>query len=251
MNGLPIFMFDNRFADNALTASSTAAGDFDKNYLVDWRPYTWWQPTSLPATITVTAGTVKSVDYVLVWGHDLGTQGATLELRGSTDDFSASDVLVQSWSPSNDDPFIAILSSTDYDYWRWRITGSTVPSLAILAAGEKMELPKYLRQGFDPLGRESVGKTNTSVDGHPLGQAIDYEKWAQTITLRNVTWSWIRNTFEPAYDVHLKLKPFGFAWDPTDHATEIYLLSPAGKFQTPHKGGVKADLIVPVNARAA
>ena len=59
----PAILYDNRLADAAPAASDTAAGDFDVANLADWRPFTWWRPATMPATVTVDSGAAAPVDY--------------------------------------------------------------------------------------------------------------------------------------------------------------------------------------------
>jgi len=242
MNGLPSIVYDNRFADAAPVASTTEAGDYDVNNLTDFRPYTWWKPTALPATVRVDCGSVKTANCALVYGHDLGTQGATLEIRGSTDNWGASDVLIDSISPADDKPFLLQFSTASYQYHGLRITGTTMPSLAIVALGMLFQFPRRLTAGFDPLGSKAVGQINRSGKGHPLGSVIDYDAWDETLGWRNLSWSWVRANFKPLWQSTLRGSPFVWLWDPTDHADEIYLVNSTGEYAAPHNTGQFCDL---------
>lgn len=154
----PKCLYENRLDDGTPAASTTAAGYSVLN-LRDWRAYTWWKPTALPATVTVDCGSAKAADYWAVYGHDLATQGCTIELRGSTDNFSASNVLVDTVTPSTDAAFVRHFASATYRYWRLRITGAaSMPSLAIASVGVAMDIPAYLSEGFDPLGLYAPGR---------------------------------------------------------------------------------------------
>lgn len=250
MNGLPLILYDNRFNDATPVASSTAAGNFNVLNLRDWRAYTWWKPSAMPATVTVDCGSAKAADYCGVYGHDLGTQGATLEVRASTDNFGASDVLVATKTPTNDKPFLLTWASVSYRYWRVKVTGATAPSLAIAAVGAALQLPRRLTRGFDPLGRTLKGQANRSEQGHPLGKVLEFEEWAESVKLRNMTWSWLRTAWKAAWEAHLRGSPHVFAWDPTDHADELYLVSIKGQYRTPHQAGEFADLEYDVVGRA-
>ena len=239
--GLPKIFYESRL-DDAIPAASTTATGFDVLNLLDWRPYTEWQPTALPATVTVDSGAAASVDYWGVWGHDLNTQGATIELRKSSDNFGGNNVLVDSLTPSSDAPFMREVSTADEQYWRLRITGTTMPTLGIAAIGSTLEIPKGLREGFDPRGRTPKGMFNKSVAGMPLGRTIQHEEWSQSLIFPDITWSWIRSAWEPAWDAHLSGEPFVFAWDITGHATELVLVTVKDGFKTPHRIGSLTDL---------
>ena len=420
---LPKIFHDSRFDDGTPAASTTAAG-FDVLNLLDWRPFNKWQPTALPASVTVDCGIAKAADYGLVWGNDLHDHGARAEFRGSTDNFSASDVLLGQVSPpsAGREGLLAEWTSASYRYWRlsleyinlltyteefdhadwtknnvsisadattdsdgaltadkiiesvglfthivsqsgtsfisgrsytiaieakaaersavvltlpvtafgteqktafdlsagavvaggsgtatitdkgdgWYLctmtatatatttgnpgvylndaldttvlyTGdgssgaymsrsqveaapeasdyfkveaanSGIPTIGIASIGTALEIPKGLREGFDPRGRKPKGVFNKSVSGMPLGRTVQYEEWAQSLTFPDITWTWIRSTWEPAWTAHLRNTPFVFAWDSTSHADELVLANVEGGFTTPHRIGNLADL---------
>jgi len=382
----PKFLHDNRLDDGTPVASSTAAGNFNVLNLRDWRPFTWWKPTALPATVDEDSGVARAADYALIYGHDLHDAQVAVEIRGSTDNFAASDVLLATsnllgypqdfsngvWtkngtafvtgtnilnfpaevdsifggiltiptanktftfsmrltgsgtihlymSNSVDDnsalvpvaltaiptvysvthtfnatagfltvaidrmvgdtatqvtaeygqaklgalagyyegtangPLYLPFASASYRYWRLRfiqLAGSVMPQVAIAAVGQALDADQYLSAPFDPLGAELVGQFNRSQKGHPLGSVIDFESYARTIEFEDVSWAWYRNSFRPAWDAHLRHKPFAFAWDPENHANEIVLVTatPAGH-DIPHRAGGYATLRLPVIGR--
>lgn len=223
--GYPKLFFDNRLSDAAPVASSTAAGDFAAANVSDMRPYTWWQPTALPATLRVDSGAAKAADSLAIYGHDLFTQGATLEVHGSTDNFVASDVLIGTITPGNNNPFLLEFASANYRYWEIRITGTTMPSIAIIVLGAAFVMPKLLTAGYDPLGTNVVGQSNNNDNGTPLGAIIDFEQHKQTLTFSNVTYAWLRASWLPAWKSYLRGSPFIFGWDTVNYPAEIQLLT--------------------------
>lgn len=239
---LPAIYYDNRLGDAAVAASSTASG-FAAANVADWRPYTWWKPTALPATITVDCGSAKAADYALVYGHTLFSAGCTVEVRGSTDNFASSNVLVATLTPSSDEPFLITFASVSYRYWRLRITGAaTMPALAIAAIGAALTLPTGLPEGFDPVGRKVEGQTNRNELGQPLGRVVEFESWKESVRLQRVSWAWLRNTWLPAWRAHLRSSPFVFAWEPGSYAGELRLVNAGEQFTTPHNAGSRLDL---------
>jgi len=243
----PRFFYDSRLADNTPIASSTAAGNFAAANVADWRAYTMWKASVLPATLTVDSGVSKAADYALIHGHDLKSVGASVEVRGSTDNFGASDVLVASGTPATDDPYLLLFGSTSFRYWRLRFTGATPPSIPIAAVGTMLTMPDGLSQGFDPLGRKVSGRANTNENGHPLGRVVDFESWEAELLFQKIAWSFIRQTFVPAWRAHLRSTPFGFAWDTDQGATEIVVVNSGMDWDTPHYSGLVADLRLKVS----
>lgn len=236
-------LFTNLLAAGALSASTTAVG-YAVASLGDFRPYTWWKGTAMPEYVTVDYGSPVAANMLAVFGHDLGTRGATLEVRGSTDNFAASDVLVASKTPTTDDPFSVSFTQVAYRYWRLKATGATVVSLACPILGLAMELPCGLEAPFDPVGRKVEGRRISNNNGQPLGNLVDFESWEATLKLRAITWSWVRATWLPAWKSALRSQPFAFAWDPTNYPDEVRLVTTDGDFDTPHSSGSICELSV-------
>lgn len=248
MIGFPKFLYDNRFKDAAPAASSTAVG-FDVLNLRDWRSFSFWQPTAMPATVTVDCGVAKAADYALLHGHNLGSLGITAEVRASTDNFAASNDLIATTSPANDKPKLLTFASVSYRYWRWNFTGATVPKIAIAVIGAALTLPRRLKKGFDPLGRKLKASTNRSEAGHALGRVIEYEEWNEKLRFDNLTWTWHRSNFVPAWETHLRSEPFAFAWDHIDHPDETYMVMAKDAFKSPHRDGEYLDLDLDLTGR--
>lgn len=244
---LPTIFYDNRFSNGTPVASSSAAG-FAAANVADWRAYTWWKPTALPATLTVDCGSARAADYALIHGHDLFSRGCTVEVRGSTDNFAASNVLVATVTPTSDDPLLVLFASTAYRHWRLRFTGAAVPTLAIAAIGARLELPAWLPQPFDPLGRQIVGQSNRNERGQALGRVVQFESWKEQIKLERVSWAWVRNTWLPAWRAHLRSTPFVLGWEVDLYPTDLKLVTAGDKFDTPHYAGSTCDLTFDVEA---
>lgn len=226
-----MIVWDSRFADATPVASTTASGAAIN--LTDFRPYTSWTPGALPATVTVDCATAHSADTLGVFNHTLFTGACTIEVRGSTDNFVASDVLLHSYTPTSNSPFIRAFTSASYRYWRIRITGTSAPTLTVVALGVGLPFEIGVPVGFDPLARTVYGQTNISEQGLPLGKAVLFEQWSQQIGIPFVTNTWLRNTFLPAWKAHLRGNPFLFAFDYVTYPTEIYLVESDGNFTAP------------------
>jgi len=234
----PAFYYDNRLDDGTPVASTTATGDFNVLNLRDWRPYSWWKPTAMPATVTVDCGSAKSSDYMVLYA-----EAGSYECRGSTDNFSASDVLLGTLVLTETTLALLRFNSASYRWWRLRMTGS-VRSVAICSIGAALTMPEPLDEGFDPLGRNPEGRYARSMKGLPLGRLVDFEEWNGNLRFNLVTWAWLRATWEPAWEAHLGRDPFAFCWDPVNYPTEVRLAAVKDAFKTPHKAGGYADLDV-------
>jgi hypothetical protein len=240
--GFPKLLFDNRLADAIPVASSTSAGNFAAANVADARPYTWHKPSAMPCTNRVDCGSAKAADYALVYGHDLFTKGTTFEVRGSTDNFTTSNVLIATKTPTSNAPFLLEFNSASYRYWGYALTGATAPSIAIAMIGAALVMPRYLNAGFDPIGESAVQQSNQNENGFPLGKIITSNLYKEKINLQNVQWSWLRATFNPAWESNLKASPFVLAWDSVGYPSELQLVVSGGSFTASHKPGGLADL---------
>lgn len=250
MNGFPKILYDNRLADAAPVASSTAAGaEYHVLNLRDWKPFTFWKPAALPATITVNCGAARSADYAAFFAHNFFTGGNTVEIRHSTDNFAANDVVAATITPGNNKDFFATFAAISRQYWRIRIANGVAPTLAIAAIGAALDFPRRPQQGFGPVNRRVVGQFNVTEGGHPIENVKAFSEWRQDVQFRAVDQAWVRNTLLPAWDAHLENKPFGFAWDPVDHATELYLCTADNALPTPHGTGQHCNVQLGLRAR--
>jgi hypothetical protein len=242
----PLVLHDNRLRDAVPVASSTAAG-FDVLNLRDMRDFTWWKPAALPATVTVDSGSAKNADSLAIYGHELGSKGVTVELRKSTDNFAANDVLVDTHAPTDDKPILRTFTSTSSRYWRIRVLNGTAPAIAIALPGVKLEIPTGgMEQPFDPIGRNLKSQYNRSIAGRGLGKVINYREWKARLEFKHLTWTWVRDTWRSAAELWLESEPWLFAWNPDSYPKETYHVAIDGEWDAPHRSGSRCDLRVPV-----
>ncbi len=227
----PKFLHDSRFADATPVASSTAAGDYNVLNIRDWRPWTWWKPASAPSTVTVDAGSAKAADYFLLYA-----EAGTYEARSSNDNFSASDVLQATLTLTATGLKLITFASASFRYWRLRIASGT-PAVAIAVIGAALEAPVFFDGEFDPVRRRVHGQSNRNESGHPLGRIVYFEDWSANILLRNVAWSWARDTFIPAWKTHLRGSPFGFVWESDLYPGDVRLVQSGEDLRVPHRAG--------------
>lgn len=242
----PVILYESRLNDAVPVASSTAAG-FDVLNLRDMRDFTFWKPSAMPATVTVDCGTSKAADYMAVYGHDLGSKGCTIEVRKSTDNFGANDVLVDTHTPTDDKPILRLFSSQSSRYWRLRVLTGSAPALAIGLLGARLEIPAGVRESFDPIGRAIKSQMNRSVQGRALGRVINWREWKENLIFELVSWTWVRDTWRAAAEAWLESEPWLFCWNPDSYPKETWHVSmDDGGWSTPHRAGSLTDLQVAV-----
>jgi hypothetical protein len=66
--------------------------------------------------------------------------------------------------------------------------------------------------------------------------------WSEQLTFRNVSWSWARDTFIPAWTAHLRGSPFGFVWESALYPGDVRLVQSGDALATPHRAGSLCDV---------
>jgi len=158
----------------------------------------------------------------------------------------ASSVTGETWTVNGE----AKIEAGSYRYYGLRCTDAAAPSLAIAAIGEALEAPVYFEGSFSPIDREVHGQTNRNEAGHALGRIVEFESWKSPILLKNVSWSWARDTFLPAWRAHLRGSPFGFCWDSELHPEDGRLVDGGNKLAIPHRAGALCDVQIDVEGVA-
>ncbi len=226
----PVLLHDNRLLDGTPAATDTDSGsEYDVLNIRDLRPYTWWKAASFGTKyITIDCGSAKGVDALGITGHNLGTAAASVSVESSgTGAWAGEEVQrLAPFNPSDDKASLKLFASASAQHWRVKIvTASVVPQLAVLLLGERFTFERFIRSGFDPQLEEIVGESTTSKTGHMLGAVIRHIRHPIAASWTKLTPTWVSDTFRPAWDDHLsQLKPFFFAWEPTDHSDEVLFL---------------------------
>jgi len=235
--------------ETGTVTASTEAATFDKENAYDWRPFTWWQPTAVPATLTVDMGSAVDVDYFALAASDLAANSATVVLQWSTDNF-ASDIndVFSPISPTNDRVIFRVFDTINARYWRVLETGN-IASLGVVAFGERTDLSVGMRSGFAPptTNRNSKMLTSESNTGQFLGRSVERTGYPGSISLTNLTPAFVRATWEPMID-HAELKPFFFSWDDTNYSDEAVLAWMAGKPSTSYQDSLYMTASLSFNA---
>lgn len=204
---------------SSATASSVAAGS-----LVDapLRPDTFefWQPTSLPATWQIDLGGYRSIDYVGIAGHTIGTARATIVAETSING-SAWQVLGEV-APATDAAVMLLGSERVARYLRLRIFGNALPRIAVIYAGIALAMPRAIYGGHTPitLSRETVLDHSLSRGGQFLGQSIRRMGLTGSASFRHLPAQWYREQFDPFVRAARRY-PYFFAWRPATFPAEV------------------------------
>ena len=238
-----------------LVATTSAAG-FAVANLLDWKEGSWWQAlnTTVPMYIYPSTGpgggSALTADYLLIYGHNFGTIGATVTLQHSTTGaWAGEEVDITTHSPTNDKGFANLFTSATKDYWRLRITGtlSAAPYMAICVWGEFIDLA-YASSSFDP--HAEVVKANIKITqaGVVSGIHIKYSE-RQTSLRFNDADDTLYQKIRTFWEDH-GLKNFGLGWETTEHPDDVFLMRRDENFNNPFiKGGLYRNITLNLKGR--
>lgn len=215
----PVILTNNILFDSAvLVTPSTVAGSFTAAAVIDWRPYTRFKATAEPATLTFDLGTSKLADTVALAGHDFGIQGTTWELRRSTDNFAASDVLVVTASPSDNKIQYKEYSSVSSRYWRIKmLSSSSLPFLGVVYIGERFAFTRFMSSPFAPNPNQMIKTVARSQRGHVIGSSVKYVRERIRLTFKTYPYPDFVTFKSTIWDPGIRKDPFILVWDPGDH----------------------------------
>lgn len=249
---LPSILSHNLLDYGTPVSSVTVDSGYSVLNLKDWRNYTFWQAAGAgPFYITINCGAVQSADTLAILGHNLGTIGATVALECSADNTSW-DTAIAGFVPTSDKVIYKYFTTYAKQYWRLNIIvpSSSSPRIAIVCFGSRVEFPYSMEAPYDPMPQRIQGESNVSQKGNLLGSVIDYYEINPKPHWQSMDASWVKNNFAVFWNNHAsKLIPFFWAWEPGEHADEVFLVSlkTDSGFNAPYETGqirnISLDLI--------
>ncbi|TAN59698.1 hypothetical protein EPN18_10005 [bacterium] len=237
----------------ALTAGSTAAGDYDVKYLYNMIETNMWKASSTAHQqfdYDAGAGNAKSADYLAILSHNLKTAGGKIDLNCSND-------LVSWQTVVNDTPFADTVflkefnATTPHRYWRLNINctiGSTVaPYMTLCIWGNKTELD-YATASFDPYEQNVKANVNLSQGGYVTGVHTQYTERSLSLRFDDADatlYGKIKSWWETS-----GLKNFFVAWENANSPDDVWLMRPDPKFSNPlTNGGLYRNITLNLKGR--
>ena len=222
-----IILYDNILEDATLTVTSTSASTgYDKDNLIDGRPYTKWAASS-SATQNLDAafGSSKTADAIGIFNHNLGTIGATVKVQITTGVWTT----LLTITPSDDTAILLPFTSNSDADWRIEISGASDPAeIGILMLGEKLSFGYGPETPFAPKSEGIKANSLMSKGGYLLGTDVRYNDLSITARYGYVSRTWVSTYFLPFWRDHARLlKYFFYAYDPDNDADTVYLVKAA------------------------
>lgn len=214
--------YKNFVPDSTVTASSQEAA-FPADSVQRESTYDRWQPTSATGVLIVDQGAsgVQGASYAGIAAHTFGTQGATIELAHSDDNFTYS--VVETLEPADNSAIMIIFPRIEARFWRLRIvSAAAAPQIGVLYLGEILEMQRPIYGGHSPitLSRQTERRPTKSEKGQWLGVSVVRYGLSTSYNWRNLTAAWYRANFDPFVE-SARSKPFFIAWRPSSYPQEV------------------------------
>lgn len=249
----PAVAYSNIFESGTVTASSEATGYFKEN-AYDWRgDDILLFDSGTTHTLTVDYGSAVSVDVFCLAYHNLGTLGATVTIRYSTDNFAADDNVLVTLSPSDDRVIFKPMTSTLKRYWRIQIAlgAAGQPYIGQALLGEMLELSHGPVDGDESVYDSHMDEiiNNTAQNGNFLGRSVIYQGVEGAIPFRFMQSTYLRGDYR-AFITHARNKPFFYSWRPTLYDEEAVICWTKGRVPTPKATNtLYYETVIPIEGR--
>lgn len=208
-------LYDNIFNQNGVTVNYQHEEDDSGRHAHDWLLWNRWKPgtTATYTWIDVDLQSSYEVDAVSIFGHNLGTEGCTVYLEYSSDNFATIAGNAGWHQPTDDSPIFLKFTAVNYRYYRLVIKDPTTNTQIYNAQiGKSLQL-KPLGVGFKPPMYETFTATNNiNRHGVLLGRSISKSTRKLTINQKAITQSEMESDFLPWLE-HATRLPFVFCWD--------------------------------------
>lgn len=228
----------NNLTKTATVTTSTAASGFAGTNTQNALTWNFWKPTALPATIEYNIGSSTSVNFCGIAAHNLGSSSCIVSVEkwnGSTWD------VIDTQTPADDSPILFLFDSVSATKYRLNIsdadTDAVMPSIGVVYFGQQLVMERPIYGGHSPitLSQKNVIRPQKSENGQWLGRTVVRQGAQTNIAFKNLTASFIRNSFKPFMESAINY-PFFFAWRPTSYPAEVAYCWTAGDMQPSNQG---------------
>jgi hypothetical protein len=254
----PSFIYPIHLSSATVTATDTAATVNGVNYsaanILEGTEDTSWRPLNNTGskTLTIALGGLLPIGQVALLGNYLN--GVTMELRGSTDNFSTSNVQLSAAATISSSAFITAyrrFTEAQYSHIRLIFSGfSTSFEVQHVAICRAVPLP-YLADGHDPDAFQPTGT-------HLIGTAGTYLGATQQNTMRllNLDFGQITSGQYLPFQLWaeycvMTIRPFFYVPDVDQAECYFGWIDAKWKFSAPMKSGARKIAAIPFTGRVA
>lgn len=181
--------------------------------------YSYWRPTSLPSYWEINFGSLRSVDYIGIASHELGSSGCTCVAQYWN---GSAWVDLYSFIPASNTPVMLLFDEIQTSRIRIGILSGTPPRVGVVYVGQSLVMQRPIYGGHEPitLNRTTVYKNNASESGQWLGRSVRRGGAKTSFSWQSLTANWYRENFDP-FASAARFTPFFIAWRPFTFANEV------------------------------
>ncbi|NBW12554.1 MAG: hypothetical protein EBR82_31465 [Caulobacteraceae bacterium] len=226
-------------------AGSTEATGYSAANAQGVETYTFWRPTAMPATWTLTFTATSPVSYFGIAAHDLATQGCTVEYQTLVSGVWTTRL---THTPTDNQPIFGLVAQRSLTAARLRFTGATAPTIGVIFFGDVTEFPQRAaytgRSDWQDLITDEY-RTNAADGGAVIGRYVARKSQPVTLSVSHLSEMWKAATLDPLLS-HLRLNPVFAAERPSDFPKSV-IFGYATKQPVPTRDIAKADVAVSVS----
>lgn len=211
----------NWLTGGTVAASSTATGYFadgPNNSLT----YEKWQANgSTFATWAYTHTGAAECDYCVIAAHNLGTASVTVDVQA---EISATWTTLVSFTPTDDEPIMALFEPRTQTKWRLRLVYSgDEPTIGVIKFGKalQMERPIYNEYTVPNFARQTILRSTYSESGEFLGRTKQRTYLEIPLRWSIISRSWADTNWYPAIKA-MESEPFFIAPIPDSRDDVIF-----------------------------
>ena len=220
----PTLLIDNVFTQGTL---SSTGGGVPENALGD-NTFDFWTTSIATATIEVDLGDAVNCDMVGIAAHNLGSEGATVEIQSSDNGTDWTTRLTV--TPTDDSAIVGVFPSVSARYWRLRVTGATV-AIGVIKLGSRIIVPSGVSLGHVAMNHSARLEllTNDSVDGQFLNTRVIRRSGETTLDFGLVPALFIDTDMLEFERLYNEGRTFFYAGNPVDLPRDVgYCKRPMG-----------------------
>lgn len=201
------------FVPSATVTPSTEATGFEADSIQNQLTYEFWRPTAMPADVVIDMGANKTVNYVGMAAHTLGSDAVSVAASYSTDGVSYTAIDATA-SPTDNSAIMLLFTPVSARYIKLAFTGASVFSLGVVYVGQTLDMyrPFYSGHTPDAMARRTVVKPTKSIGGQWLGRSVSRQGFTNSYAWKNIPINWYRNNVDP-FAVSCQKYPFFIAWN--------------------------------------
>lgn len=177
---------------------------------------TWetYQPTTVPATISVFDAEPQTADYLAVAGYGLYSAGVTVRVDSSPDTVTWT-AQVTLTATNDSSALIGTFTPVTTRYWRIIVSGTSLPHICAIYLGQHLEMERGIYGGHSPilLSASTAMRANVSERGWWLGRTVERQGTRSNYRFQNLSPDWYRDNFDPFVKAAVT-KPFFIQWRP-------------------------------------